>query len=194
MTDAGILLGQGATHVTFEWGRIQTNTDWILPIAATVLILLFVRAMYVRDAEELPRPVGLLLAAHGGVHRIIAPVPPTAVAHRTRDNSQLASRDLATQFDMGITDAGVDRRGASRAAVARHWPKATCSRRCERPTMSSSAIRRDRANRFLGQTAGGTIADRHDPSGRRRAGDEDKESRTDDRLGKSLLPTGKETS
>ena len=30
-------------RTTFEWGRIQSNADWILPIAVCIAILLFVR-------------------------------------------------------------------------------------------------------------------------------------------------------
>ncbi len=51
----------GAVRSTFEFGRIQTNTDWIAPVAAFVLIGLFVRAMYRRDSVDLPRSLCWLL-------------------------------------------------------------------------------------------------------------------------------------
>ena len=51
------------THTTFEWGRIQSNADWILPIAACIAILLFVRYLYRRDAVELHPMLGWLLTA-----------------------------------------------------------------------------------------------------------------------------------
>ena len=57
-----------AIRTTFEWGRIQSNADWILPIGVCIAILLFVRYMYRRDSVEL-RPVwGWLLdrAEDGG--------------------------------------------------------------------------------------------------------------------------------
>jgi hypothetical protein len=56
-----LLLADGVTHTRFEWGRIQTNADWILPIVAILLILLFVRNMYRRDAAELPWLLGWFL-------------------------------------------------------------------------------------------------------------------------------------
>lgn len=46
------LLAQ-ATRETFAWKRIQSNSDWIVPVAACVAILLFVRWMYRRDGREL---------------------------------------------------------------------------------------------------------------------------------------------
>jgi hypothetical protein len=56
-------LAEGALRRTFEWGRIQTNADWVLPILACVAVMLFVQYMYRRDAVELPRPLGWFLAA-----------------------------------------------------------------------------------------------------------------------------------
>ena len=53
----------GAVRSRFEFGRIQENSDWILPIAAFVVIGLFIQAMYRRDAVELPRVMGWLLSA-----------------------------------------------------------------------------------------------------------------------------------
>lgn len=57
------LLAEGITRTTFEWGRIQSNRDWILPIVACLAIMLLVRYLYRRDAEELPPTVGWLLTA-----------------------------------------------------------------------------------------------------------------------------------
>ncbi len=53
----------GLTRTTFQWGRIQSNADWILPIAACVVILVFVRYLYRRDAVELHPVLGWLLTA-----------------------------------------------------------------------------------------------------------------------------------
>jgi len=55
--------GEGVMRTTFEWGRIQSNSDWILPVIVCLAIMLFVRYLYRRDAEELPRPVSWLLTA-----------------------------------------------------------------------------------------------------------------------------------
>lgn len=54
-------IADGASRTVFEWGRIQSNTDWILPISACVVLGLFVRAMYRRDAVELGPALGWLL-------------------------------------------------------------------------------------------------------------------------------------
>ncbi|MGA2064707.1 MAG: hypothetical protein ABSG86_07050 [Thermoguttaceae bacterium] len=69
MTAAGVLHGSlgllaadvGEVTSRFEWGHIQSNVDWILPIAALLGILIFVRAMYQRDAAELPAWLSWLL-------------------------------------------------------------------------------------------------------------------------------------
>ncbi len=50
-------------HTTFEWGRIQSNADWILPVVVCVAILLLVGYLYRRDAVELKAVWGWLLAA-----------------------------------------------------------------------------------------------------------------------------------
>ena len=43
MTQALLPLWAAETiHTTFEWGRIQSNADWILPVVVCVAILLFV--------------------------------------------------------------------------------------------------------------------------------------------------------
>ena len=54
---------EGTLRVTFEWGAIRSNADWVLPIAVCLALMLFARAMYRRDAVELPRALGWLLAA-----------------------------------------------------------------------------------------------------------------------------------
>ena len=58
-----LLLADGVTRTTFQWGRIHSNADWILPIAACIVILLFVRYLYRRDAVELHPALGWLLTA-----------------------------------------------------------------------------------------------------------------------------------
>jgi len=55
------LLADGFTRTTFHWGRIQSNADWILPIAACLVMVLFVRYLYRRDAVELHPLWGWLL-------------------------------------------------------------------------------------------------------------------------------------
>ena len=60
---AWLPLAEQAGRMRFEWGRIQSNTDWILPIVAFLAIASFVRLMYRRDAVELGRPWRWLLTA-----------------------------------------------------------------------------------------------------------------------------------
>ncbi len=76
------LLAEGLSRTTFEWGRIQSNSDWILPVGVCVAIMLFVRYMYRRDAVELPLLVGLAFdsAADGGVSRTADHVFAAALA------------------------------------------------------------------------------------------------------------------
>lgn len=57
------LLAQGELRTTFEWGRIQSNADWILPVGACIAILVYVHYLYRRDAAELRPWVGWLLTA-----------------------------------------------------------------------------------------------------------------------------------
>ncbi len=47
------LLAQATSRTFFEWGRIQSNADWIAPIGAFVALLVFARFWYLRDAAEL---------------------------------------------------------------------------------------------------------------------------------------------
>jgi len=52
---------QGVLRETFEWGRIESNTDWILPVAICVAAMVFVWQMYRRDAAELHPVLGVFL-------------------------------------------------------------------------------------------------------------------------------------
>lgn len=53
------LFAADATRTIFEWGRIQSNTDWILPVGACVLMLLYAGWLYRRDTLELGLPARL---------------------------------------------------------------------------------------------------------------------------------------
>ena len=52
---------QGVLRKTFEWGRIESNTDWILPVVVCVALMVFVWQMYRRDAAELHPVLGVFL-------------------------------------------------------------------------------------------------------------------------------------
>jgi len=46
---------------TFEFGRIRSNDDWVLPVLACVVVLVVVRGIYKRDSEKLSRRLSFLL-------------------------------------------------------------------------------------------------------------------------------------
>ncbi len=56
-------IAEGTLRRTFEFGRIRTNSDWILPILACVAILVVVRVVYRRDAHRLPPALDFLLTS-----------------------------------------------------------------------------------------------------------------------------------
>lgn len=58
-----LLLAQSDLRTRFEFGRIQTETDWLLPLAVFGLLLVFVWSLYRRDAADLRRGAGVVLAA-----------------------------------------------------------------------------------------------------------------------------------
>lgn len=125
---SALLLAQGAIRITFEWGRIQSNADWILPVAATLAILLLVRMLYLRDAEELPAATGWLLTALRSVVFLGLLVFYLEPQWRTEREVIRNSRVLLavdTSSSMGITDAGTPAaQGSSRVQqVARALAK-----------------------------------------------------------------------
>lgn len=56
-----LLAADDTLRHTFEFGRIRSNNDWILPVLACVVILVIVRGVYRRDSHKLARPLGFLL-------------------------------------------------------------------------------------------------------------------------------------
>jgi len=106
-----LLLAQSTTRTTFEFMRIQDNTDWIIPVAACLGIMLFVRYMYIRDAKELHPLVGWLLTALRTVVFFALLVlylqPHLRVEREEVRNSRVAV--LAdTSLSMGLTDSDKD--------------------------------------------------------------------------------------
>jgi len=63
MSASPLLLAEAVTRTRFEWGRIQSNSDWVLPVVACLAIMLLVRYLYQRDAQELHPLWGWLLTA-----------------------------------------------------------------------------------------------------------------------------------
>jgi hypothetical protein len=56
-----MLLAEETSRTVFEFGRYQSNLDLILPLAAFVAMVVFVRLMYVRDCADLGRAFSWLL-------------------------------------------------------------------------------------------------------------------------------------
>ena len=56
-----LLAADDTLRRTFEFGRIRSNNDWILPVLACVAILLVVRGVYQRDSQKLSPPLRFLL-------------------------------------------------------------------------------------------------------------------------------------
>jgi len=109
---------QGLVRTRFEWGRIQENSDWILPIAAFVAIMLFVRAMYRRDAVELPPVLGWLLTALRTATflglLILYLQPQWRSEHEVVRNSR-AMLLVDTSLSMGLTDDTPQSTGSGKA-------------------------------------------------------------------------------
>jgi hypothetical protein len=105
------LLAEGVSRTAFEWGRIQSNADWILPIGACLAIMLFVRYMYRRDAVELPTVLGWILtalrtAAFLGL-LIIFLQPHWRLEHEIVRNSRTLLL-VDTSLSMGLSAGDVD--------------------------------------------------------------------------------------
>ena len=109
---------EGAVRTTFEFGRIQSNTDWIPPAVAFVVIGLFVRAMYRRDSADLPRTVSWLLTFLRTAVFLALVVLYLQPQWRMEQENTLNSRVLIladTSLSMGIFDA--DQPGTTQPAT-----------------------------------------------------------------------------
>lgn len=114
-----------AKRIHFEWARIQSNTDWILPVGACVLFLLYVRLMYQRDTRELPGWLGWLLTAFRCVvflALLILYLDPTWRTEREVVHPSRVVVLVDTSLSMGITDVRLPGTTltASRAQLAAH--------------------------------------------------------------------------
>ena len=106
------LWAEGDLRTTFEWGRIQSNADWILPIAALAAILLFVRYMYRRDAVELKRPWGWILTAlrtAAFLGLLVLYLQPHWRSEREEVRNSRALLLVDTSLSMGLSDSENDR-------------------------------------------------------------------------------------
>ena len=103
-----LLANDSLTRTTFEWGRIQSNSDWILPIVVCLLLMVFVRQMYRRDARDLGHAASWLLtslrtlAFYGLLVLYLQPQWRTE-QELTRNSRVLLMVD--TSLSMGLTDS-----------------------------------------------------------------------------------------
>ena len=129
MTDGSLLpLAEGAARTTFEWGRIQSNADWILPIAGCIAILLFVRYLYRRDSVELRPVLGWLLTALRSAvffGLLILFLQPHWRSEREVVRNSRVLLLVDTSLSMGLTDgeSASSRRSGEprRAGCLRRW-------------------------------------------------------------------------
>ncbi len=113
-----LLLADGPLNTKFEFGGIQNNSDWILPIGACLAILLFVRVMYRRDAVELPPLLGwflTLLRAVTFLGLLFVFLQPqwrteAEVTHQSR-----VALLVDTSLSMGLNDSDSDLKGSAAA-------------------------------------------------------------------------------
>ena len=102
-----LLAAEGVVHNRFDFGRIQSNADWILPIGACLLILLFVRAMYRRDAVDLPPLLGwflTLLRAATFLGLLFLYLQPQWRSERERVIDSRVELLADTSLSMGLSD------------------------------------------------------------------------------------------
>lgn len=94
-------------RIQFEWGRIQSNVDWIVPVGVCVLFLLYVRAMYQKDSRELPGWVGWLLTMFRSVvflALLVLYLDPTWRTERDVTQPSRVALLVDTSLSMGMTD------------------------------------------------------------------------------------------
>src|SRR4030042_3893448 len=99
---------QPTTRTVFEWGRAEENADLILPVAVCLVLMLFVRAMYRRDAAELPRALGWLLSAMRTaalLGLLILYLQPQWRTEREEARNSRVMLLVDTSLSMGLIDA-----------------------------------------------------------------------------------------
>lgn len=116
---------QEVSRRTFEWGRIQSNTDWIAPVAVAIAVLMYVVYMYRRDAAELSPVLGVLLTALRAAVFLALLIfyldPRWRIETEKTVNSRVAVA-LDTSLSMGLIDADAS---VSTATVSRIAQTAT---------------------------------------------------------------------
>ncbi|MGD9126259.1 MAG: VWA domain-containing protein [Planctomycetia bacterium] len=104
---SSLLLFADTVRTTFTWGRIDKNTDWILPVVALVVAAFFVRKWYERDSRELNRGISWFLTILRTLVFIGLFVIYLQPEWRTETERRIESRVAVladTSLSMGLTD------------------------------------------------------------------------------------------
>ncbi len=117
MIDAIFLLAQAVptqndaaqivSRTFFQWGRIQTNADWILPIVVCVAMLVYIRTLYAKETQTLGTRFGWLLTGLRTVICIGLLLFYLQPQWRNEQERQIPSRVLVavdTSLSMELTD------------------------------------------------------------------------------------------
>jgi hypothetical protein len=113
------LWAEGTIRSTFEWGRIQSNADWVLPIGICIAVLLFVRYMYRRDSVEL-RPGWRWLLTALRTATIIGLLVLYLQPHWRTEREEVRNSRALLLVDTSLSMGTADGEGsASSAAVTR---------------------------------------------------------------------------
>ena len=102
------LLAAGAARTTFEWGRIDAPSDWMLPLAAAAALVIFTIYMYRRDSVELSWPVASLLTVlrlTAVATLLIVYLQPQWRNERERITNSRAVVMVDTSLSMGLHDS-----------------------------------------------------------------------------------------
>ncbi|MBN1589902.1 MAG: hypothetical protein JW888_10340 [Pirellulales bacterium] len=110
-----VLAAHGVTRTVFEWGRIQSNSDWIGPVAVAVAVMLLARLIYRKDACELSPTLGWILTLLRTVVILALLVLYLQPQWRTEQERRINSRALVLvdhSLSMGLADSSTG--GATR--------------------------------------------------------------------------------
>ena len=109
------------SRTTFEFGRIQSNSDWILPIAVCISILLLVRFVYRLDTRALGSFWGWVLTVFRSIVffcLLILYLQPQWRSEREVVHNSRALLLVDTSSSMGLTDADSPQGGTAQPTRA----------------------------------------------------------------------------
>jgi len=102
------LLAMNGARTTFEWGRAETATDWLLPLAVLTALVTFAIYMYRRDSVELRPALAVLLTALRVTALLVLGIVYMQPQWRNERELVTNSRALImvdTSLSMGLHDA-----------------------------------------------------------------------------------------